>query len=246
MKTDISMGVVINLPDTGPWKRIERIGNAVLLLGDCLEILPTLPKVDAVITDPPYGVNLGLHDAAKEKRPQFLAKQAYENYADTHENLLSIVVPAVKLSLTLANRACIFCAGMNIWDFPRANTIGGVYLPAACGRNGWGFASLAHCLFYGTAPDLQKGAKHTAIRSSEGADDNAHPCPKPIGWMIWATDLVSRRGETVLDPFMGSGTTGVACMNLGRHFIGVEIEEKYYRIACERIENAQRQQRMFP
>ena len=228
-----------------PWKDKRVIGNATLYLGDCLEILPSLPKVDAVITDPPYGVNLGKHGAANEKRPQFLAKQAYETYDDTHENLLSIVVPAVTLSLSLVERACVFVAGMNIWDFPRANTIGGVYLPAACGRNGWGFASLAHCLFYGTAPDLQKGAKHTAIRSSEGADDNAHPCPKPTGWMIWATDLVSRKGEIVLDPFMGSGTTGVACMNLGRKFIGIEIEPKYYEIACKRIEDAQRQVRLF-
>ena len=228
-----------------PWKRKEVIGDATLFLGDCLEILPTLPKVDAVITDPPYGVNLGLHDAAKEKRPQFLAKQAYESYEDTEANLLSIVVPAIEKALAMASRGAVFCAGKNIWHFPKANTVGGVYLPSACGRNGWGFASMSHCLFYGTAPDLHKGAKHTAIRSSEAADDNAHPCPKPTGWMVWVVDLASRRGESVIDPFMGSGTTGVACMNLGRRFIGIEIEPKYFDIACERIENAQRQQRMF-
>ena len=228
-----------------PYRRREVIGDATLYLGDCLEILPTLPKVDAVITDPPYGVNLGKHDAAKEKRPQFLAKQAYESYDDTEENLLALVVPAVVQALSKADRGAVFCAGMNIWHFPRANTVGGVFLPAACGRNGWGFASLSHCLFYGTAPDLQKGAKHTAIRSTASADDNEHPCPKPTSWMVWAVDLASRKGETVVDPFMGSGTTGVACMNLGRSFIGIEIEPKYFDIACERITNAQRQERMF-
>lgn len=221
------------------------IGNATLYLGDCLEILPTLPKVDAVITDPPYGVNLGKHDAANEKRPQFLAKQAYENYDDSEDNLLRVVIPAVSLSLSLCERVLVFCAGVNIWHFPRASVIGGVYLPAGCGRNPWGFASLAHCLMYGSAPDLEKGAKHTAIRSSEASDKNGHPCPKPNGWMIWAVDLASRKGETVADPFMGSGTTGVACMNLGRKFIGIEIEPKYFDIACERIENAQRQERLF-
>jgi DNA modification methylase len=123
--------------------------------------------------------------------------------------------------------------------------VGGVYLPAGCGRNPWGFASLAHCLMYGSAPDLQKGAKATAIRSSEASDKNAHPCPKPTGWMTWAVDIASRYGETVLDPFMGSGTTGVAAVQLGRKFIGIELEPKYFEIACERITNAQRQERMF-
>lgn len=222
------------------------IGNARLIHGDCREVLPTLPKVDAVITDPPYGVNLGKHDAAKEKRPQFLAKQAYESYDDTEENLIAVVVPAISKALSMADRGVVFCAGMNIWHFPRANAIGGVFLPAACGRNGWGFASLAHCIFYGTAPDLQKGAKHTAIRSTASSDENDHPCPKPTSWMIWAVDLASRKLETVLDPFMGSGTTGVACMNLGRKFIGIEIERKYFDIACERISRAQAQGSLLP
>jgi len=70
-----------------------------------------------------------------------------------------------------------------------------------------------------------------------------HPTQKPIGVMSWAVGHT--KGITVLDPFMGSGTTGVACMNLGRKFIGIEIERKYFDIACERIENAQRQGRMF-
>ena len=221
------------------------IGNATLYLGDCLEILPTLGTFGAVFTDPPYGVNLGAHAAAKEKRPQFLAKQGYASYEDTEDNLLRVVVPAVSLALSKASRGAVFCAGMNVWHFPRANTIGGVFLPAACGRNGWGFASLAHVLFYGTAPGLEKGAKHTAIRSSEPADDNGHPCPKPTSWMVWAVDLASKHGESVLDPFMGSGTTGVACMNLGRDFVGIEIDPGYFEIACTRIENAQRQARMF-
>ena len=221
------------------------IGDATLYLADCMEVLPTLPKVDAVITDPPYGVNLGKHKAANEKRPQFLAKRGYESYDDTEENLIALVAPSVKLALSKAERGVVFCAGRNMWHFPPANTVGGVFLPAACGRNGWGFASLAHCLFYGTAPDLHKGAKHTAIRSSEAADDNGHPCTKPTGWMLWAVDLASRRAETVLDPFMGSGTTGVAAIQLGRKFIGIEREPRYFDIACERISRAVAQGRLF-
>lgn len=228
--------------------RKEVIGDAILIHGDCREWLSSLPpcfRADALITDPPYGVNLGDHDAAKEKRPQFLAKQHYESYEDTEANLLEVVIPAVKATLERVDRGIVFCAGLHIWHFPKASVVGGVYLPAACGRNPWGFASLAHCLMYGKAPDLQKGAKHTAIRSSEPSDKNGHPCPKPTGWMNWAVDIASRHGETVIDPFMGSGTTGVACVTQGRKFIGVEIEKKYFDIACTRVENALRQERMF-
>lgn len=71
-----------------------------------------------------------------------------------------------------------------------------------------------------------------------------HPTTKPIELMRWCADWMGNP-DVVLDPFMGSGTTGVACMNLGRKFIGIEIEPKYFDIACERIENAQRQARMF-
>jgi site-specific DNA-methyltransferase (adenine-specific) len=223
------------------------IGNATLYCGDCREILPTLPKVDAVVTDPPYGVNLGSHGAALDGRANHvLVKGSYESYEDTPENLKSIVVPAVIQALALAERGLVFCASSAMWDFPRAELVGGVYLPAAQGRNKWGFTSLATCLFYGAAPDLHKGSKATAMVSTEAADKNGHPCPKPIGWMMWAINLASKPTAHVLDPFMGSGTTGVACMNLGRKFIGIEIEPKYFDIACERIDQAQRQVRLCP
>ena len=231
---------------SAPYKRVEQIGDATLYLGDCLEILPTLPKVDAVVTDPPYGVNLGAHGAANEKRPQFLAMRPYESYEDTEENLLAVVVPAVTEALQRAERGVVFCAGHNAWHFPRASAIGGVFLPAACGRNNWGFQSISHCLFYGKAPDLQNGSKATAIRSTETSEKSDHPCPKPTGWMVWAVDLATRLGETVLDPFMGSGTTGVACAQLGRRFIGIEIEPRYFDIACRRIDDAYRQAPLIP
>lgn len=72
-----------------------------------------------------------------------------------------------------------------------------------------------------------------------------HPTQKPVKLMEWCMEKLGNP-QFILDPFMGSGTTGVACMNLGRRFIGIEIEPKYFDIACERITNAQRQERMFP
>ncbi len=77
------------------------------------------------------------------------------------------------------------------------------------------------------------------------ADKNDHPCPKPLSWMEWLCDRASLPGDTIADPFMGSGTTGVACANLERKFIGIEIEPKYFDIACERIEAAYAQGRLF-
>ena len=224
--------------------KIETIGQATLYLADCLTVLPTL-SADVLITDPPYGVELGSHDGAKETRAGWLVKDGYESYADTEENLLRIVVPAVTLALERFGRGIVFCADKHINKFPSPSAIGGVYIPAACGRNAFGFAALAHALMYGSAPGLNKGAKSTVLRSTAVADKNGHPCPKPVEWMTWAIALGSKDTDTVCDPFMGSGTTGVAAVQLGRRFIGVEIESKYFDIACERIDNAQRQSRLI-
>jgi DNA modification methylase len=221
-------------------------GRVRLIQADCREILPTLGKVDAVVTDPPYGVGLGKHGGAKDgRRDHVLVKRGYDGYDDTEENLVGIVVPAVKVALSLADRGLVFCAGSNAWHFPRADLIGGVYLPAAQGRNKWGFTSFWPCLFYGRAPDLNLGAKATAYRSTAVAEKSDHPCPKPIEWMEWALSIASRPADTILDPFMGSGTTGIAALKLGRRFIGIEIEPKYFDIACRRIEEATRQPDLF-
>lgn len=227
--------------------RVEQIGDATLYLGDCREILPTLGKVDALVTDPPYGVNLGNHLAAKDGRLDHkLVKMGYINYDDTEDNLIAIIVPAVAAALALSRRGLVFCAGSNVWHFPRADIIGGVFIPSAMGRNKWGFTSFWPCLLYGRAPALHLGARATALTSTEAAEPSEHPCPKPLGWMTWAVNLTSLVGHTILDPFMGSGTTGVACANLGRKFIGIEIEPRYFDIACRRIDEAYRQPRLFP
>ncbi len=78
-----------------------------------------------------------------------------------------------------------------------------------------------------------------------GFDPSGHPCPKPIQYAQWLVSRAAEMGQTVIDPFMGSGTTGVACANLGRKFIGIEIEPKYFDIACRRIEQAYKQPRLF-
>lgn len=209
-------------------------GGITIYHGDCREIIPQL-QADVLVTDPPYGVNLGDHKAAAETRTSFLRKQHYESYDDTEENLRSVVVPAIVAALGKVKRGMVFCAGTKIGFFPEPSAIGGVYLPSGCGRTSWGFQNLAHIMLYGTAPGLQNGAMATVLKSTAIADKNGHPCPKPLQWMLWALQLGTLPEETILDPFMGSGTTLRACKDLGRRAIGVELEEKYCEIAVKQL-----------
>ena len=198
--------------------------------GDCREILPSLQSVDSVITDPPYGVDLG------ENSPGGLDKDPYLSYTDTYANFIGIVVPAINLALDKSRRGAVF-SGPHIHEQRKPDAIGGVYCPAASGRHKWGFKSFLPVLFYGTAPSLEtgRGSMATAMESTAIAERNGHPVQKPLIWMSWLISLASLETETVLDPFMGSGTTLRAAKDLGRKAIGIEIEEKYCEIAAKRL-----------
>lgn len=234
-----------------PWKEKRVIGGATLYLGDCLSVLPTLEKVDAVITDPPYGVGL------VTKTNDYRGSKYFDNgaslkatvlYQDDGDHVKDLLRLAVPLMLSNSDRALIFSGPAMLWNYPEPRSLGCVFTMAGAGRTAWGFQCSHPVLFYGKDPFLQdgKGGRPNSYKDDQpNIEAIDHPCPKPIRWMNWAVDRASRAEETILDPFMGSGTTGVACMNLGRKFIGIEIEPKYFEIACQRIENAQRQQRMF-
>ena len=223
--------------------RTEVIGNATLYLGDCLEILPTLPKVDAVITDPPYGVGY----AGSATKHSVRDGIGYLSFDDTPENIRESIVPRFVAALEKAERAAltpgIHCARM----YPQPTGEGVIWYPSGANSGPWGFITHQPIYYYGKCPFLadKKGRRPTGFQSTESAEQNGHPCPKPVAQMQWIVNRASRYGETILDPFMGSGTTGVACMNLGRKFIGIEIEDRYFDIACRRIDDAQRQQRLF-
>ena len=208
--------------------RVEHIGDATLYLGDCLEVLPTLGAVEGfgVLTDPPYGI--GEHGGAQRTR----GKPGYAK----HLNLG--------------------------WDRSRPNASIFPWLIAApCGSIIWGgnyFADLLppkmgwlywRKLMGGDFSDgelawtSRDGALREFVKCPKGMD-KGHPCEKPAVLMEWCLGFLPDAG-TILDPFMGSGTTGVACANLGRKFIGIEIEERYFDIACERISAAYAQGRLF-
>lgn len=202
------------------------IGNATLYHGDCLEILPTLPKVDAVVTDPPYGLGEKLHRPGPGKWSKL-----YGSGAPSWDKQIN---PAVYAALEVGAEAIIW--GGNYYDLPP--------------RRGWliwdkivrEFSS-GHCEMAWTTLD-QPTRAFSYSHGQLATEGKVHPTQKPVPLMEWCLSFLPD-SETILDPFMGSGTTGVACMNLGRKFIGIEIERKYFDIACRRIEDAQRQGRLI-
>ena len=204
------------------------IGDATLYLGDCREILPTLSKVDAVVTDPPYGIGF-----------QY---ESHDDDIDGWKRLMLDIVPACKqISPFVVMPSC----AINRLDWWYAN-IPPDWIIA------WHKGSPGHAAkvgFNSWEPHVSWGrpAKpmHDYFSTQCGFSKNGHPCPKPEAWANWLVSRSALAGCVIADPFMGSGTTGVACANLGRKFIGIEIEPKYFDIACERIGAAYAQQRLF-
>lgn len=203
--------------------RIETIGLATLYLGDCREVFPTLPKVDAVITDPPYGLGKKMQGGTWGAKPEFKEMVVWDNAA-----------PEVGFLLELINAAglAVFWGG-NYYGLP----------PTRC----WlvwdkqnAVPTMADCEIAWTSLD----ANTKRISLPVGRVENGHPSEKPLRLMEWTLQTVKATG-VVLDPFMGSGTTGVAAVRMGLKFIGIEREPKYFDIACKRIEDAQRQTSIF-
>jgi len=199
------------------------IGNAELYLGDCLEILPTLGKVDAVITDPPYGIGFAAQPTKWQRRAGALSASWDNQVFD-------------KLPEILASAPVAVCWGGNYYPLPKSRGWLVWYKPDSP-------PSMADVELAWTSRD-QNARQFSYSISATNPERVGHPTQKPLALMCWTIAAVNA-GDLILDPFMGSGTTGVACMNLGRKFIGIEIEPKYFDIACERIENAQRQGRLF-
>ena len=198
------------------------IGNARLALGDCRDILPTLGKVDAVVTDPPYGIGFGAkHTKWSANRGVVLGEWDSE-------------IPDVSELLELSDNIIIW--GGERFGLPvRRCWLTWVKPDAA--------PTFASTEFAWTSWD--KPARHFMQSiSSVNAERVGHPTQKPVRLMKWCMGFLPD-AQTILDPFMGSGTTGVAAVQMGRKFIGIEREEKYFDIACKRIEEAQRQGDMF-
>lgn len=202
--------------------RVEVIGDATLYLGDCRDILPTLGKVDAVVTDPPYGVDFAAWDA---EIPDWL--------------------PAARAA---SDRVVFTTAPTTCWDYPRPDWLAAWARPGSPARTAQGgFNHWTPILAWGVRfpTDMLYLPPVANPQRREYPTGYLHPSPKPAGVMRWMVSAASVAGEVVCDPFMGSGTTGVACHQLGRKFVGIEREERFFDLACERIAKAYEQPRLF-
>ena len=206
------------------------IGDCTLYQGDCLEILPTLGKVDAVVTDPPYGIGW---------KPR--VNHQDQTWVDTIDFDIRLIIVG-RYNLVWGGQyhadKLPLSEGWLTWvkrpidaDFSGDSR---TYATTEIAWRDWGKARFIKHVWDG------------GMR--EGVAENrsfCHPSQKPVEVMSWCIQQLPGEAQTILDPFMGSGTTGVACVKLGRKFIGIELEPKYFDIACERITKAYDQPDMF-
>ena len=201
--------------------KIEKIGNATLYLADCMEILPNLPKVDACITDPPYGIGANKQTLGKGKK-EFNRGGDWDSAA-----------PELAMCVSAAKLLCFWGGNYFSDQLPPTNDWL-IWHKLNDGR------SFSECEM--TWTNFGKQARHLSHHWS--GEEKQHPTQKPLRVMRWCLGFV-QDAQTILDPFMGSGTTGVAAVQMGRQFIGIEREPAYFEIACRRIEDAQRQESLF-
>jgi DNA modification methylase len=210
--------------------QIEIIGNCHLYLGDCREILPSLPKVDLVLTDPPYGIGASA-GTGKYGRLKIEREGDLNWDSEVPEREL------IDLSVAAGNRAIVF--GGNYFNLPPSRNF--LVWDKGAGFKGRDFAEceMAWCSWDANARVLT----YDPLANGD-YKFKEHPTQKPVRVMEWCISH-AKNSTTVADPFMGSGTTGVACANMGKTFYGIEREPKYFDIACKRIEAAYAQGRLF-
>lgn len=221
--------------------RIETIGNAVLYLGDCREILPTLGLADAIVTDPPYGLEDWNTRGTNAKRGQGRAWKNLGRYADGNghdcaqwDRLLS--AEEIELIMSAGKHKIIWGANYLLDYLPRTKQM-------FVWNKGIRNMHFNDCELAWTSQ--WREACRVFDFSPSAAEPKNHPTQKPLALMKWCIERLPPESQTILDPFMGSGTTGVAALRLGRKFIGIEIEPKYFDIACRRIDEANRQKDLF-
>lgn len=209
------------------------IGDATLYLGDCMDILPTLDKVDAVITDPPYEIGKSWGSGGWGGN---CGKSRLWNGAQDWDKK-----PSKELFAWICSMPSIIWGGNYFEELPISK---GWLIWDKCADMKQAQAELAWSNIASNVRVFKKSP--LGVFGNEGANGEykVHPTQKPESLMIWCIEL-AKKYQIILDPFMGSGTTGVAAIQMGRKFIGIERESKYFDIACERIENAQRQELLF-
>jgi site-specific DNA-methyltransferase (adenine-specific) len=204
----------------GEMKPYFKTALGELYHGDCLEIMPQLPKVDLVLTDPPYGINANRMTLGLGKKDFYRGSEW-----DSHR-------PNISWMLERAKDYCIWGGNYFADQLPINNDIL-VWWKLNDGR------SFSECEFAWT----NSGKQVRMLRHHWGGEQKKHPTQKPTAVISWCLTFFDF--NTVIDPFLGSGTTAVACERLGRRWIGIELEEKYCEIAAKRIEDEAAQLKLF-
>lgn len=238
--------------------RVEIIGNATLHLGDALEIMPTLDPVSHIISDPPYEASL---HAAKAHLSN-LRKDTGPELKEINFDSVDAIRPAV---VREAERLCqgwfiAFCTVEGVAKWADEINLSAMKYKRACiwvkpdstpQLNGQCPAQGAECFvcaWAGTGHSKWNGGGKRGVYThlvNNQERSGLHPTEKPRRLMAEIIKDFTLPGETILDPFSGVGTTGVAAVMMGRRFIGIELNEQYFDVMCRRIENAQRQGSLF-
>jgi site-specific DNA-methyltransferase (adenine-specific) len=210
--------------------RVETIGECVLYLGDCREVLPTLGVIDSVVTDPPFGMAFQSNHRAEQH-------EKIANDATTE-----LLEWACKIHVL--HSRYVFCRWDNLHDVPKPKSL------VTWVKNNWSMGDLEHeharqtevaCFYPGPEHYFPSGRPSDVIEAPR-TGNVYHPTEKPVA-LIEA--MIRWTVGRVFDPFMGSGTAGVACAYMQRPFVGCELHEQYFDIACRRIEQAYKQPRLF-
>ena len=197
---------------------------------DCMEVIESIGKVDLLLTDPPYGIDGGKGGTSKKR-----GKANYKsNFNDKPDYVKNSVVP-VLFKKSQWNTLVVTPGYVNINLYPKADSFGAFYSPSASGMQRFGYADASPILYYGWHHLQGKVPQSCSRQLTEIPERNGHPCPKPIKAWTWLLLKTSQANDTILDPFMGSGTTLRAAKDNQRKAIGIEIEESYCEIAAKRM-----------
>ena len=246
------------------------IGNATLYHGDCLEILPTLAddSVDVMWTDPPYGHG-NADDDLISRRGEIMrdgrgmdVKPIHNDQPETMRQVVDFALSEAARFLKRDSCCCCCCCGGGggprptfAWLANRMDEGGLSFFHSVIWDKknpgmGWRYRRQHEMIMVahrrgGKVAWADDSVTQRNVISISKPRGGQHPNEKPVELVERFVGLHAPADGLVVDPFMGSGTTGVACINLGRKFIGIELERKYFDIACERIDAAQAQGRLF-
>jgi DNA modification methylase len=196
--------------------------------GDCRDVLPSV-CADVVLTDPPYGIEGAKGLGGKRQRGAYVSE-----FDDAPDYIASVVVPVIETLIERIKCVVVTPGNRCFASYPQPDSFGVFYQPAAVGLQAFGNVDAQPIFYYGTAGGGRMG-KPCSFILTETPEPNGHPCPKPLkAWRKLLT-TVTAAGQTVLDPFMGSGTTLVAAKQMGYRAIGIELEEQYCEIAVRRL-----------